>query len=193
MDEANLPPTPQPGEAFLEQLIHLFYPRCASLGLFQHVSSSEVRTPYTELLSHNRHMTVTVEAFHGDAVDVEVLRSLHRDGTYCREILLKTQRRKLTVQYGIVRLHLHLIAEGPRQEILAEQKPLGRVLIEHEVLREVELLDLWRVGCGPVLAQAFGVPDTTSTYGRTAIIHCDGEPAIELLEIVAPVYSNQAS
>jgi hypothetical protein len=25
------------------------------------------------------------------------------------------------------------------------------------------------------------------TYGRTAIIHCDGEPAVELLEIVTPV------
>jgi hypothetical protein len=25
------------------------------------------------------------------------------------------------------------------------------------------------------------------TYGRTAVIHLNGEPAIELLEIVAPV------
>ena len=25
------------------------------------------------------------------------------------------------------------------------------------------------------------------TYGRTAIIHFDGEPAVELLEIVTPV------
>jgi hypothetical protein len=24
------------------------------------------------------------------------------------------------------------------------------------------------------------------TYGRLALIHCDGQPAVELLEIVAP-------
>jgi chorismate-pyruvate lyase len=190
MNEANQPPSPQPGEAFLEHLIHLFYPRSLSLGSFEHVSSSEIRAPYAELLSHNRHMTVTVEAFHGDAVDVEVLRTLQRDSTYCREILLKTQQQKTIVQHGIVRLHLHLIAESPRQEILAEQKPLGRVLIEHDVLREVELLELWRVGCGPVLSKAFGVPESSVTFGRTAIIHCDGEPAIELLEIVAPAQAS---
>jgi hypothetical protein len=31
------------------------------------------------------------------------------------------------------------------------------------------------------------VPKGTLTYGRTALIHCNQEPAIELLEIVAPV------
>jgi hypothetical protein len=32
-----------------------------------------------------------------------------------------------------------------------------------------------------------GVPEGTTTFGRTAMIHCNGEPAVELLEIVAPV------
>jgi hypothetical protein len=83
-----------------------------------------------------------------------------------------------------VRLHLHRFADGPKREILEEKKPLGRVLIEHQVLREVELFDLWRIHCGPVLIQAFSVPVNIIIFGRTAVIHCDGEPAIELLEIV---------
>ncbi len=29
------------------------------------------------------------------------------------------------------------------------------------------------------------------TYGRLALIHCDGKPAIELLEIVAPESAEQ--
>jgi hypothetical protein len=55
------------------------------------------------------------------------------------------------------------------------------------VLREVELLKVWRVHCGSALSRMFQVSPETITYGRTAMIHCDSEPAIELLEIVAPI------
>ena len=61
------------------------------------------------------------------------------------------------------------------------------MLIERQILREVELFDLFRIACGPTLAELLEVPHGTLTYGRTALIHCNQEPAIELLEIVAPV------
>ena len=34
--------------------------------------------------------------------------------------------------------------------------------------------------------QAYALDDPAPTYGRLAIIHCDGRPAVELVEIVAP-------
>jgi hypothetical protein len=37
------------------------------------------------------------------------------------------------------------------------------------------------------MVQWFGLSEPRETYGRLALIHCDGKPAIELLEIVAPV------
>jgi len=178
------PSTDRDAEGFLESLIGLFYANPEPVGCFELVEALAVPSPYSTLLAHNRHMTVTVEAFHREAVEVQVMRSLNQGDSYSREILLRTQRRGNVVQYGIVRLHLHRIAEGPKREILEEKKPLGRVLIEHQVLREVELFDLWRIQCGPVLAQVFSVPIETITFGRTAMIHFDGEPAIELLEIV---------
>jgi hypothetical protein len=55
------------------------------------------------------------------------------------------------------------------------------------VLREIELVALWRVSPGPDLCQLFGLPEPENVYGRTAIIHCNGAPAVELLEIVTPV------
>lgn len=170
----------------LPSLIDVYYSNPSQLGEFQPVSADAVPDPYRGLLAHRCHMTVTVEAFHGDSVDVTVLRSSHHERAYCREILLKTHQSGIVVQYGIVRLNLDLVADQPRNEILEEQKPLGRVLIEHQVLREIELFDLLLVRCGPVLAELFGVPAGTITYGRTALIYCDSEPAIELLEIVAP-------
>ena len=39
---------------------------------------------------------------------------------------------------------------------------------------------------GPDMMQWFGLKTPAITYGRLAIIHCDGQPAVELLEIVAP-------
>jgi hypothetical protein len=83
-------------------------------------------------------------------------------------------------------LNTRFLAEKPRTEILEQRLPLGRVLIENNVLRKIELFDLLRVECGPVLAEFFGVPVGSITYGRTALIHCDHEPAIELLEVVRP-------
>ena len=59
------------------------------------------------------------------------------------------------------------------------------MLINHNVLREVRLLDLYRIECGPELAQALSCSLGDICFGRTAIIRCDGQLAIELLEIVA--------
>jgi len=61
---------------------------------------------------------------------------------------------------------------------------LGRILVQHNVLRNVELVGLWEIRAGRELAAFLGVPRETTVYGRTALIHCNGEPAVELLEIV---------
>ncbi len=173
----------------LDSLIAVYYSDPKELGAFQSVSATATPAGYNHLLNHNHHMTVTVEAFHRDSVNVKVLRSSKNATHYCREILLTLQKSNRVVQYGIVRLNLATIAEAPRAEILEEKKPLGRVLIEHQVLREIELFDLVRVTCGSALARLFSVAEGTTTFGRTAMIYCDREPAIELLEIVAPIDS----
>ncbi|XZE36975.1 hypothetical protein SH501x_002565 [Pirellulaceae bacterium SH501] len=167
-------------------MIAIYYRDSSELGECTQVSEEQVPAPYRELLAHTNHMTVTVEEHHGDSVDVQVLQSHTSDNHYCREILLLAQKSRLVVQYGIVRLDTRFLPDAPRNEILAQSKPLGRVLIEHDVLRKIELFDLLKVVCGPRLASLFGVPIGTITYGRTAMLHCNHEPAIELLEIVRP-------
>jgi len=168
------------------ELIGIYYLDSSLLGHFEQVENQTVANVYRKLLGHTNHMTVTVESHHDDTVDVEVLRSDTFGAHYRREILLRTQKTNLVVQYGIVRLNTKFLADKPRNEILKQRIPLGRVLIENNVLRKIELFDLLRVECGPVLAEFFGVPVGTVTYGRTALIHCDNEPAIELLEVVRP-------
>lgn len=180
------PPPPNSRAAELGELIRLFYTNADDLGRFTKCDKSAVPAPYRELLAHDAHMTVTVEQRHGCPVSVEVLDSQESPTHYVRKILLRRTTDNRVVQYGIVRLKLDAIEAEPRAEILAKQIPLGRVLIQHNVMRHVQLLDVWNVRCGDALSKYFEVAHGHQTYGRTALIYCNDEPAIELLEIVAP-------
>ena len=171
---------------FLDGLIGLFYPDAGRIGNFQHVATDAVPTPYNTLLSHHHHMTVTVEAHHGAPVNLVVLEEFIDRSTYARKILLVRSTDQVVVQYGIVRINIDYLDLAVCQEIHRREIPLGRILIEHNVLRDVECLDLWQVCAGDDLASHFRLPVGAMTYGRTALIHCNQEPAIELLEIVTP-------
>jgi chorismate-pyruvate lyase len=173
----------------LEALIGLFYSQPERLGEFEKVSASDMPAAYHDLLIHEHHMTVTVEIFHRSPVDVRVLRKHITATHYARMILLARQSDGQVVQFGIMRVHLASLSNEVRGEIESERAPLGRILIEHDVLRRIRLGRLWRVAPGPDLAAwlAPGYSPPPITYGRTAMIDCDGQPAIELLEIVSPL------
>jgi chorismate-pyruvate lyase len=171
----------------LDRLVGLFYKQPDELGRFEEVGSHELARDYRMLLAHDSHMTVTVERFHNGPVDVRVLETRMTGTHYARKILLTRQSDGGGVQFGIMRLDFSCVTPAVRREVESQKAPLGRILIEHNVLREVHLTKLWKVSLGDDLARHFSLPSGEITYGRTAVIHCDGEPAVELLEIVAPV------
>lgn len=151
------------------------------------VRPDEVPEPYHGLLVHHHHMTVTVEKFYAQTVAVRVM-ATHRDGdSYTREILLELNDSKKIVQYGIVRIDLAVCSEPVRRAILEEKTPLGRILIEHNVLRQIEPTAFLRVDPGPKLVQWFGLTKPALTYGRMGVIFTDSKPAIAVLEILSPV------
>jgi hypothetical protein len=88
------------------------------------------------------------------------------------------------VLYGIVRLNLDSLPQTVVETILSEQVPLGRILISNHVLREVRLQSLLRIHPSKYLRQYLTQDGNPPCYGRSAMIFCDGRPAIELLEIV---------
>jgi chorismate-pyruvate lyase len=145
-----------------------------------------VPPPYHELLVHEHHMTVAVEAFHKSPVNVRVLRKRASGRHYARMILLERQSDRRVVQFGIMRVNFDHLGDEVRREVESEATPLGRILIRHEVLRRIHLAALWRVTPGDELAGWFGPAGRRTTFGRTAVIECNGEPAVELLEIVTP-------
>jgi chorismate-pyruvate lyase len=131
-------------------------------------------------------MTVTVEAHHGAPVDVHILARRHHDDRYSRKIVLTPQGSNRVVLFGIVRINLSYCSPAVRDKIVEGKTPLGRILIEHDVLRRIEISAYLRVRPGPKQLAWFGLSEAKPFYGRLGYIHCDGKPAVELLEIVVP-------
>jgi chorismate-pyruvate lyase len=169
----------------VEELFAPFGP-ADDLPEYEFVPPEAVPPPYHDLLVHHHHMTVTVEAHHGELVDVSILARRLDGDFYTRKILLALQGSGRVVQFGIARVHLNYCSDAVRETIVAGRTPLGRILIQHNVLRVVEPTAFLRVHAGPALTKWFAPGKPRPTYGRLAVIHCDGREAIEVLEIVAP-------
>lgn len=153
----------------------------------EHVPAALVPEPYRTLLVHNEHMTVTMEQYHRCGVDVRILDHRHDGNVYSRKILLLKSGTETVVQFGIVRFDFSFVTDAVREEIIDGDAPLGRVLINHNVLRHIDLGALLRVKAGESLAKYFGMNAGEFTYGRLATIFCNQNPAVDLLEISAPL------
>jgi hypothetical protein len=176
----------------LDTMLALF-PPATYLRTADPIPAAQVLEPYHKLLVHEHHMTVTVEEHHHGSVNVIVLDRRHDGDIYARKILLSLERDSKIVQFGLVRINLAYCSPEVRARIVAQQTPLGRILIEHNVLRRIEPTAFLRVTPAEEMMAWFGVETPEITYGRLALIHCDGKPAIELLEIVAPETTNQVA
>jgi len=151
------------------------------------VPVAEVPEPYRELLAHSAHMTVTVEAYYRDAVDVEVHEVARAGPHYARKITLRLRHGKRVVQYGVVAVDLDALGPAVAAAIVAGRTPLGRVLIEHDVMREVHPVQFFRAALPADLAGVMGVAAGRVTYGRLGVITADGNPAVRVAEILTPV------
>ena len=153
----------------------------------EHVARESAPEPYRRMLVHEHHMTITMESYHDSAVEVQVVDSKYVDGLYCRKILLNKIGTTKNVQFGIVRFNFDFVTDSVREQIEAESIPLGRVLIQHNVLRHIDLGAIVKFEAGPGLSRYLQMEIGQETYGRMATIFCNGSPAVDLLEISSPL------
>jgi len=160
------------------------------------VQPDEIPHPQDQLLVHHAHMTEVLQKHHGQPVNVQVQDwRLDRD-LYTRKIALTPAGSDKVIEWGIAQLDFRYMSQAVRDEILARRKPLGAILIAHNVLRRVK--PRWFLQFpqdGPVL-RLFEPPAASEpggvAYGRIGTIYCNEEPAIELLEVVLNVNAANA-
>jgi hypothetical protein len=175
--------------AELEELVRHF-PEPSGVPLYlaaEHVAREATPEPYHRLLVHEHHMTVAMESYHDCTVDVEVVESRFENDLYLRKILLRNNVTRDVVQFGLVRFNFAFVTDAVRAEILAEKTPLGRVLIQHNVFRHIDLGAIIRFTAAAGLCQYMPMTTGQQTYGRMATIFCNGAPAVDLLEISSPL------
>jgi hypothetical protein len=153
---------------------------------FDIVPADQVPYPYHELLVHDQHMTVTLERFHGRRVHLTVLARRRQENDYARMILLSLEGTGEIVEFGMFRMDLSAVAEDVQAAIVAGRTPLGRVLIEHNVLRQIDPIGYLVITPSDQLRAWFNTTGNEPIYGRVATIWCNKQPAVELLEVVRP-------
>ena len=143
--------------------------------------------PYRALLDHCHHMTVTVEEYYGDAVKVVVLDEVKTPEYYARKIVLTLSASGVPVQFGVVRVELAALSRAVRDEILSGLTPLGRVLIQHRVLREVRPAGFFGCELTPAMAGWLACAPGAATFGRLGVITAGGAVAVRVAEVLAPI------
>ena len=168
------------------RLASLFYDDLAELGEFEPVSADEIARSLSATArpqrAHDGHARVVPR----QPADVRVLAEMRDEASYARNSLLARQTDGAVLQFGIMRIWLADLPVNACEEITVKRLPLGRVLINHNVLREVELITLWRIVPGPVLRRHLKSRRGQTVYGRSAQILVDERPTVQMLEIVAP-------
>lgn len=151
------------------------------------VPAESMPEPYRRLLVHHDHMTLTLEERYGVPVHLRVLDRRLLGNDYARSLVLTVEPGNRVVLLGRMRFQLEYCQTAVRKKIIEEGAPLGRILIEHDVLRSIEPELYLRVPLTAELRELFQVGEEhRSTYGRMALIVCHNAPAVELLEIVRP-------
>lgn len=135
------------------------------------------------LLVHDDHMTTRLQDFHDGPIELVVLDETQQADEYRRLILLKAASTGAVVELGTCRIDFRFTPPAVREEVLARCAPLGDILIRHNVLRRVEPRSFWRFPVHtPLLRHTKS--NWSEAFGRVGVIHCNGSPAIDLLEIV---------
>jgi len=155
---------------------------------FLEVSPAEMPSTPRQLLVHQKHMTRTLNAHYAVPVDVHVMER-HRDNDlYSRKIFLTARESKVVVEYGLVRLNFSYMPPNVRETILQEHAPLGSILINNNILRRIQPRWYLKFPSASTILKWFNhIGNNEDLYGRLGTIYCNGEPAIELVEIVTAI------
>jgi len=151
------------------------------------VAAADVPAPFHDLLVHRRHMTIVLRQRYASPLHLIVHRAARDPRSYRRCITLSTAPGGPVVELGLVRLNLAMIPAAAQEEILHQSAPLGDVLNRHRILRRILPTHYLRVPPASSLLRFFDYASPRPLYGRTGIILCNGQPAIDVLEIVTGI------
>lgn len=158
----------------------------ANLPRCEQCEAPAVPEPFRSLLVHEEHMTVKLESHYNTKVRVHPY-LVHQQGEiYGRKLDLIAESTGLMVMTGLMLFNFSFCNDHVRRLIVEQKTPLGRILIENNILRRISAHRFLKFASNEPMVERFGVSTPKPAYGRLATILCDEMPAVDLLEIVRP-------
>lgn len=151
------------------------------------IPAEQIPEPYHTLLVHEKHMTLTLTAHYRAFLELHV-KEMHYEGSlYSRKITLTVPQVKSVIEYGLIRLDLRYVPEPVKQEIFQQRTPMGELLLRHNILQHVQPKWFLKLPPDCSILRWMGAKVDHPLFGRLGTIYCNGEPAVEVMEIVTGV------
>lgn len=150
------------------------------------IPADDLPPPYHDLLVHHGHMTETLERYYSSPVAVHPYAVHHHGEMYGRKLDLSIPSTGQIVMTGLMIINLTFVRPDIAQKIVEGKTPLGRLLVDNNVLREVSSGAYLKFAPDDPLVARFHSKDHQPAYGRLATIFFGDKPAVDLLEIVTP-------
>ena len=122
------------------------------------------------------------EVVPADAVQAERLACAVGDPVNRRAVHLVGARTGRVLVHAVSFTPLDRLAPGARDDLLAADIPIGRILMQHRMETRRELLEVGVAPAGAALGRTFGVPADAPVLCRHYVIVHDGEPQISIQE-----------
>ncbi len=143
--------------------------------------------PQRSLLAHKVDMTSTLETFYKQSMRVELLARHKIENEYGREVALILNGDGRRVEFGAIRIFLGHFPDAAREEILRENKPLGRILIDSGMEFSSRPLLYFRINSDNFINTALGLTGAHMLFGRrNTLADRWDRPLAEIVEILPP-------
>lgn len=166
--------------------LDLFYRSSgAELPHLRTIPGDDVPDPYRALLVHQRDMTPTLEAFHGDKIHLRTLRRLEDSGAFCRLVVLTTDESQAPVEFGAIAIHLEEFPPEARELIQGCLCPLGTILSRYDIRHLSAPRAYIEVEADDWMSAEMGLQPGERLYGRRNVLSTpDGRVIADVVEIL---------
>ena len=148
------------------------------------VTGDALPESHAAILLRSEHLTQMLQDYNSGPLELKVL-DRHRHGSNYSRVITKAGGGRI-LEFAFITIDLDLCPPTVAADILAEMSPVGRILIDSGVPRELRVLGFCKIELAPG-NRMFAVDRPTTTYGRYTTIALNGVPAIYVLELIAPV------
>jgi chorismate-pyruvate lyase len=169
-----------PLDAFYEQ-------RGEDLPVIGRIKADEIPDPYRALLADSDDITAKLRNFYKETIHIRVLQRHVFENEYFREVVLTLNGTEKPIAFAAIKIVLDLFPNAAQQEIIAEKRPLPRILREHQIPHFSRTKSFLTVTADRLISAALNLSDGHTLYGRrNTIVDPWERPLAETVEVLAP-------